>query len=131
MKAAVIHAFGQPPRYEDFPEPTAADGEVRVTVRAAGLHPVVKAMASGAHYASANVLPLIPGVDAVQQYARHLARTALTALAHMAPEHEPVAVRTALSLVHVGSAQQVEVPLQKRHAEGEKKQDLTRTSIES
>ena len=47
MKAAVIHAIGQPPRYEDFPEPTAADGEVRVTVRAAGLHPVVRAMASG------------------------------------------------------------------------------------
>jgi DNA-binding GntR family transcriptional regulator len=69
--------------------------------------------------------------EAVQQYARHLARTALTALAHMAPEYEPVAVRTALSLVHVGSAQQVEVPPQKRHAEGEKKQDLTRTSIES
>ncbi len=65
MKAAVIHAFGQPPRYEDFPEPAAADGEVRVTVRAAGLHPVVRAMASGAHYASANVLPLIPGVDGV------------------------------------------------------------------
>ena len=65
MKAAVIHAFGQPPRYEDFPEPTAGDGEVRVTVRAAGLHPVVRAMASGAHYTSSNVLPLIPGIDGV------------------------------------------------------------------
>jgi NADPH:quinone reductase-like Zn-dependent oxidoreductase len=65
MKAAVIHAFGQPPRYEDFPEPTAAEGEVRVTVHAAGLHPVVRAIASGAHYTSANVLPLIPGVDGI------------------------------------------------------------------
>ena len=38
MKAAVIHAFGQPPRFEDFPEPTAGEGEVGVNVRAAGLH---------------------------------------------------------------------------------------------
>ena len=65
MKAAVIHAFGQPPRYEDFAEPTAGDGEVRVTVHAAGLHPVVRALASGAHSASTNVLPLIPGIDGV------------------------------------------------------------------
>ncbi len=69
--------------------------------------------------------------EAVQQYARHLARTALTALAHMAPEYEPVAVRTALALVHTGSASQVETPQQRRHAEGEKKKDLTRTFLES
>jgi DNA-binding GntR family transcriptional regulator len=69
--------------------------------------------------------------EAVQLYARHLARTALTALAHMAPEYEPVAVRTALALVHTGSASQVETPQQRRHAEGEKKKDLTRTFLES
>ena len=69
--------------------------------------------------------------EAVQLYARHLARTALTALAHMAPEYEPVAVRTALALVHTGSASQVEIPQQRRHAEGEKKKDLTRTFLES
>ena len=43
MKAAVIHALGQPPRFEDFPEPTAGEGEVGVNVRAAGLHPFVRA----------------------------------------------------------------------------------------
>jgi DNA-binding GntR family transcriptional regulator len=69
--------------------------------------------------------------EAVQQYARHLARTALTALAHMAPEYEPVAVRTALALVHMGSSPPVEDTQQRRHAEGEKKKDLTRTSLES
>ena len=69
--------------------------------------------------------------EAVQQYARHLARTALTALAHMAPEYEPVAVRTALSLVHMGSASPSEVPRPGRQAEGEKKKDLTRTFLES
>src|SRR5438552_2879924 len=30
MKAAVINALGQPPRFEDFPEPTAGEGEVGV-----------------------------------------------------------------------------------------------------
>jgi DNA-binding GntR family transcriptional regulator len=69
--------------------------------------------------------------EAVQLYARHLARTALTALAHMAPEYEPVAVRTALALVHMGSSPPVEAPQQRRHTEDEKKRDLTRTSLES
>jgi NADPH:quinone reductase-like Zn-dependent oxidoreductase len=65
MKAAVIHAFGQPPRFEDFPEPTAGEGEVGVNVRAAGLHPLVRALASGSHDRSTNVLPQIPGIDGV------------------------------------------------------------------
>jgi DNA-binding GntR family transcriptional regulator len=69
--------------------------------------------------------------QAVQLLARHLARTALTALAHMAPEYEPVAVRTALALVHMGSASPAEVPQPRRQAEGEKKKDLTRTSLQS
>jgi NADPH:quinone reductase-like Zn-dependent oxidoreductase len=60
VKAAVIHAVGQPPRFEDFPEPTAGAGEVGVTVRAAALHTVVRVQASGA-----NVFPLIPGWDGV------------------------------------------------------------------
>lgn len=41
--------------------------------------------------------------EAMQRLARHLARTALTSLAHLAPEYEPVAVRTALTLVHPNS----------------------------
>jgi NADPH:quinone reductase-like Zn-dependent oxidoreductase len=65
MKAAVIHALGQPPRCEDFPEPTAIAGEVGVTVRAAALHPVVRARVNGASSGSANVFPLIPGWDGV------------------------------------------------------------------
>jgi len=48
--------------------------------------------------------------EAVHLLARHLARTALTALAHLAPEYEPVAVRTALALVQTGSAQPTEAP---------------------
>ena len=69
--------------------------------------------------------------EAVQQLARHLARTALTAVAHMAPEYEPVAVRTALALVQMGSALPAEASQQRRHAEAEKKKGLTRPSPES
>jgi signal transduction histidine kinase len=65
MKAAVIHALGQLPRFEDFPEPTAGEGKVGVNVRAAGLHPIVRAQASGANSGSANGFPLIPGIDGV------------------------------------------------------------------
>jgi NADPH:quinone reductase-like Zn-dependent oxidoreductase len=65
MKAAVIHRFGQPPRFEEFPDPTPDTDEVLVQVRAAGLHPVVKALASGSHYGSGDQLPLIPGIDGV------------------------------------------------------------------
>lgn len=65
MQAAVVHALGQPPRYQSFPEPEPADGEALVRVRAAGFHPVVKALASGAHYAAGGNLPMIPGLDGV------------------------------------------------------------------
>lgn len=35
-------------------------------VRAAGLHPIVKALASGTHYGGTGELPLIPGIDGVR-----------------------------------------------------------------
>src|SRR5258708_19856884 len=63
MKAAVIHALGQPPRFEDFPEPTAGEGEVGVNVRAAGLHPFVRAQASGFQSGGPNGFPRIPGIN--------------------------------------------------------------------
>ncbi len=65
MKAAVVNMLGQPPRYEGFAEPTPAEGEVLIRVRAAGLHPIVKARASGSHYTSDGIVPLIPGLDGV------------------------------------------------------------------
>jgi NADPH:quinone reductase-like Zn-dependent oxidoreductase len=49
MQAAVVNVLGQAPRYQSFPDPVADEGEVVVKVRAAGLHPVVKARASGTH----------------------------------------------------------------------------------
>jgi len=65
MNAAVMHAFDAPPRYESFADPVAGEEEVLVSVSAAGLHPVVKARASGKHYTSTGELPLIPGIDGV------------------------------------------------------------------
>jgi NADPH:quinone reductase-like Zn-dependent oxidoreductase len=65
MKAAVINTRGQAPQYQDFPEPIAAEGEAIVHMRAAGLHPIVKSLASGEHYASGGQLPAIAGIDGV------------------------------------------------------------------
>ena len=65
MKAAVIHVIGEPPRFQDFPEPEPAEGEVLIHVRAAGLHPIVKALAAGAHYAGKGESNVVPGIDGV------------------------------------------------------------------
>lgn len=65
MKAAVLHVLGDPPRFEDFPDPEPGPGEVRVYVRAASLKNVEKAMANGSHYDSHRQLPAIPGVDGI------------------------------------------------------------------
>jgi NADPH:quinone reductase-like Zn-dependent oxidoreductase len=66
MYAAVVRSFDAPPRYEaiDSPEPSG-EHEIAVDVLAAGLHPRVRSGASGSHYTSTGVLPLIPGIDGV------------------------------------------------------------------
>jgi len=65
MHAAVVNVLGQAPRYQSFPEPEATDGEVLIRVKAAALHPIVKALASGSHYAGTSEVPAVPGVDGV------------------------------------------------------------------
>jgi NADPH2:quinone reductase len=65
MNAAVVHAFDAPPRYTTFADPIAVDGEKLVTVSAAGLHPIVKALARGTHYGSSGELPFVAGIDGV------------------------------------------------------------------
>jgi NADPH2:quinone reductase len=65
MKAAVVEKFGTAPRYKEFVEPVAEPGEKLVRVTAAGLHPIVKGLAAGTHYASAEGLPFVAGVDGV------------------------------------------------------------------
>ncbi|HWB33234.1 MAG TPA: zinc-binding alcohol dehydrogenase family protein [Acidobacteriaceae bacterium] len=65
MNAAVVQSFDAPPRYQPFEEPVPRAGERLVTVTAAGLHPIVKALASGAHYGSTAAPPFVAGVDGV------------------------------------------------------------------
>lgn len=65
MNAAVVESFDRPPRYTTFADPTPSADEVLITVTAAGLHPIVKALARGTHYGSTGQLPFIPGVDGV------------------------------------------------------------------
>jgi len=65
MNAAVLHTLGRPPQFEPFPEPSPAEGEVIVHVRAAALKPVDKQLASGSHYASPRELPSVCGADGV------------------------------------------------------------------
>lgn len=65
MKAAVLQKLGIAPRFQEFQDPIAQEGEVAVKVRAASLKPIDRAMASGTHYASFRELPVICGVDGV------------------------------------------------------------------
>jgi NADPH:quinone reductase-like Zn-dependent oxidoreductase len=65
MQAAVVNVLGQSPRYQSFPEPEPQPGEALIQVRAAGLHPIVKALASGSHYSGTAEVPVVPGVDGV------------------------------------------------------------------
>src|SRR5882757_2717524 len=65
MNAAIVESFAKAPRYGWFADPVAEAGEVLVEVEAAGLHPIVKALANGTHYGSTGALPFIPGVDGV------------------------------------------------------------------
>jgi NADPH:quinone reductase-like Zn-dependent oxidoreductase len=65
MKAAVLHALGDAPRYEDFAEPTPNNDEALVRVRAASLKNSDKMMADGSHYDSLRQLPAVVGLDGV------------------------------------------------------------------
>jgi NADPH:quinone reductase-like Zn-dependent oxidoreductase len=66
VRAAVVRAFDEAPRFEDFTDPTPANAdEELVEVLAAGLHPRVRSQANGSHYTSNETLPLIPGIDGV------------------------------------------------------------------
>ena len=68
MKAAVLHEVGGIPRYEDFPDPVADEGEVIIDVTAVAVENVDKMVAAGTHYASSRYisrLPAIPCFDGV------------------------------------------------------------------
>ena len=67
MKAVVLHAFGESPRYEDFPVPEPGDGEELITVTAAPLNNIDRVRADGSHYSvkSAEAKAGLPAVTGV------------------------------------------------------------------
>jgi NADPH:quinone reductase-like Zn-dependent oxidoreductase len=68
MRAAVLHALGQVPRYEELPQPEPGDGEELIEVTAAPLNNIDRARADGSHYSvrsgeyASGGLPAVPGV---------------------------------------------------------------------
>jgi len=65
VNAAVVHSFDLPPRHGSFDDPVPSGREQLITVSAAGLHRIVKALANGTHYGSTTRPPFIPGIDGV------------------------------------------------------------------
>ena len=68
MKAAVLHNFGETPRFEDFPEPPIEQGQLLVHVKAVALENIDKALANGTHFAAQQLIPQLPaivGVDGI------------------------------------------------------------------
>lgn len=62
MKAAVLHKFGETPKFEDFPDPFPVDGELLIQVKAVALENVDKVMAEGTHFASKQFLSTLPAI---------------------------------------------------------------------
>ena len=64
MKAAVLHAYGTIPRYEDFPDPVPAnEQQVLINVHAASIKQIDKSRAAGRHYTTYASLPAVVGLD--------------------------------------------------------------------
>ncbi len=70
MKAAVLHAFGEAPHYEEFAEPTPGPGDIVLQVRAVALENFDRALARGSHYSNRQLMPSLPailGTDGIGQ----------------------------------------------------------------
>ena len=65
MKAAIVRKAGQTPIYADFMEPAPVSDEIRVTVTAAALSPLVRGRAAGTHYTASDQFPFVVGFDGV------------------------------------------------------------------
>ncbi|MFJ9553960.1 hypothetical protein ACIRPH_09095 [Nocardiopsis sp. NPDC101807] len=80
MRAAIVNGPGAPPVCAEFPEPEPGPDREPLTLVGAGLHHVVRGLASGRHYNSDHAYPLVPGVDAVARTAD--GRLVYTGFAH-------------------------------------------------
>lgn len=65
MHAALVESFDEPPHHRCVPEPVADAGREVAEVLAVGVHPATRGVAAGAHYTSAEALPITAGVDGV------------------------------------------------------------------
>ena len=65
MRAAILHAYGEPPQPGEFEEPEADTGQVVVDVAAAALHHLDLLKATGTFYLGPPPLPSVPGTDGV------------------------------------------------------------------
>jgi NADPH2:quinone reductase len=61
MKAAILHALGELPRFESVPEPTPGEGEEAVRVTACPLTNLDRALAAGTHFSAPARLPMVCG----------------------------------------------------------------------
>jgi NADPH:quinone reductase-like Zn-dependent oxidoreductase len=64
MDAAVLHECGTP-RFDEFEEPVAGEGQVVVEVAVAGLNPVDVRRAEGTYFAGKPPLPSVAGMEGV------------------------------------------------------------------
>ena len=100
MKAAVLHALGGIPRYEDFPDPEPAEDEVLVEVNAVAVENVDKMVAAGQHYASGQFMtgfPAIPCFDGIGT----LPDGSMVGFATTRPPYGALAERTVAASTHV------------------------------
>ncbi|HMQ67007.1 MAG TPA: zinc-binding alcohol dehydrogenase family protein [Arachnia sp.] len=69
MRAAILTAPDSVPVCAEFPDPEPLPGHDLLELVGAGLHQVVRSLATGRHYGSSHAYPLVPGVDAVARTA--------------------------------------------------------------
>ena len=65
MRAAVLTSPDALPEEAEFPDPSPLGEAPLLELVGAGMHQVVRSVASGRHYGSTGAYPLVPGVDAV------------------------------------------------------------------
>ncbi|GAA1310629.1 NAD-dependent epimerase/dehydratase family protein [Brachybacterium tyrofermentans] len=65
MRAITVASADSLPASTDFPDPEPRPDHETLELVGAGLHQVVRALATGGHYGSDHAYPLVPGIDAV------------------------------------------------------------------
>lgn len=95
MRAAVLTSPDSVPVASDFEDPTPLGDAPLLELVGAGVHQVVRSVASGRHYGSTGAYPLVPGVDAV-------ARTPEGALVYTGWPRAPWGTMAALLATPIG-----------------------------